>query len=227
MSRTRGVLVVDDEKNIRTTLVRALEAIGVVADTAATGEEALEKLARSRFELMLLDLRLPGLDGIEVLRRALEMRPEIRVVVITAHGTVAAAVRAMKLGAFDFMEKPFSPEEIREVVRAALDTAPASGTETGDYEDYLAEVRRRIHARQLEIAANYARRAIGVAPTRPEAFNLLGVATALRNNPYRAQDYFRASLALDPTYVPAQKNLERGATIPVKEKLLLGDGKES
>ncbi|HEX9724492.1 MAG TPA: response regulator [Vicinamibacteria bacterium] len=226
MNRTSTVLIVDHEKNIRTTLARALESIGLVAETAATAEEALDKLSASPFELMLLDLWLPEVDGLELLRRAREMRPEMRVVVVTAHGTVEAAVRAMKLGAMDFVQKPFSPEEIRDVVRAALDAGPPAAA-GGDYDELVAEARHKMESRHLEAAMPCIRKAIGVDPGRPEAFNLLGVATARRGKTYRAQDYFRASLALDPTYAPALMNLERCGTIPSKGELVLGNEEES
>lgn len=216
------VLIVDDEKNIRTTLAHALESIGLEAETAATADEAIGKLSASPFDLMLLDLWLPEADGLELLRRAREMRPETRVVVVTAHGTVEAAVRAMKLGALDFVQKPFSPDEIREVVRASLDAAPQSG-EGGDYDEYVEDVRKEIVNRHLEAAVSSIRKALGVEPGRPEAYNLLGVATALSGKPLRALDYFRASLALDPTYAPALSNLERCGTVLSREGFDLGE----
>lgn len=222
VARRSTVLIVDDEKNMRTTLAHALESIGLDTETAATADEALEKLSASPFDLMLLDLWLPEVDGLELLRRAREMRPETRVVVVTAHGTVEAAVRAMKLGALDFVQKPFSPDEIRDVVRGALAAEPPAGNE-GDYGELVAEARRELASRRFETAMPYLRKAIAADPGRPEAFNLLGVATALRGKTYRAQDYFRASLALDPTYAPALTNLERCGTVPPRGELLLGE----
>lgn len=226
VSRRRTVLIVDDEKNIRTTLARALESMGFEAETAATAEEALEKLSASPFDLMLLDLWLPEVDGLELLRRAREMRPDIRVVVVTAHGTADAAVRAMKLGALDFVQKPFSPDEIRDVVREAVDAEPPGG-DAGDYDELVAVARHEIASRHLEAAMAYLRKAIGVDPGRPEGFNLLGVATALLDKPFRAQDYFRASLALDPTYKPALSNLERSGATLSRGSFDLGEAPES
>ena len=82
----RSVLIVDDEKNIRLTLSMALEKLNLPVDTAVNGEEALKKLAEKSYALMLLDLRMPGIDGMEVLRRVPEIRPEVKVVIITAWG---------------------------------------------------------------------------------------------------------------------------------------------
>jgi CheY-like chemotaxis protein len=114
------VLLVDDERNIRLTLSRSLEALGVQIETAVNGEEALQKLQEDEFALLLLDLKMPGMDGMDVLHQVQERWPKTRVIVITAHGTINSAVEAMKLGAVDFIQKPFSPAEIRELVTKVL-----------------------------------------------------------------------------------------------------------
>ena len=111
------VLVVDDEKNIRLTLRQALEEQGLEVAIVSSGEAALEQLrAGEAFALMLLDLKMPGLGGMEVLQRTQELRPGLPVVVFTAHGSAENATEAMKLGAADFIEKPFTPPEIRALV---------------------------------------------------------------------------------------------------------------
>lgn len=113
MERGKRILIVDDEKNIRLTLSHALEPLGIETKTAANDEEALAMLERGEFDLMLLDLKMPGMGGMEVLQRVREIRPEIRVIIITAFGTIESAVEAMKLGAVEFLQKPFAPKEIR------------------------------------------------------------------------------------------------------------------
>ena len=115
-----SVLVVDDEKNIRVTLRESLKSLGFDVDTAINGEEALELAARRTYELILLDLKMPGMDGMEVFRQLRERSPSTAVVLVTAHGSVEAAVEAMKLGAVDFLQKPFAPQEIRDVVTHVL-----------------------------------------------------------------------------------------------------------
>jgi len=210
MSR-HNILVVDDEKNIRMTMVHALETSGFHVESAVTGEEALLMLKASPFDLMFLDLKMPGMGGIEALRRAKQSRPTTRVVVITAHGTVDNAVEAMKLGAADFIQKPFTPEEIRGLTRSVLSPLPEDAHTEG-YEHCLAEARRSIAANQLGAGIAYICKAVGLDPTRPEAFNLLGAAVHLSGQRYKAQDYFRAAIALDPTYGPSQENLERSVS---------------
>jgi CheY-like chemotaxis protein len=116
----RPILLVDDEKNIRLTLSQSLESLGMPVQTAVNGEEALQKLREGEFGLLLLDLKMPGMDGMEVLHRVRERWPTIPVIIITAHGTIESAVDAMKLGAVDFIQKPFSPKEIRELVTQVL-----------------------------------------------------------------------------------------------------------
>jgi DNA-binding NtrC family response regulator len=118
--RDKPILIVDDEKNIRLTLSRSLEVLGVETDSAEDGKEALVKLREKEFGLILLDIRMPGVDGMEVLRQVRENRPDIRIIVLTAYGTIELAVEAMKLGAVDFIQKPFVPEQIRERVARVM-----------------------------------------------------------------------------------------------------------
>ena len=102
--KAKPVLIADDEKNIRLTLSQALESLKLETDTAVNGEEALAKLRDKDFGLILLDLKMPGMDGMEVLRQLRQIRPDIRVIVITAYGTIESAVEAVKLGAVDFIQ---------------------------------------------------------------------------------------------------------------------------
>ena len=114
------ILILDDEKNIRITIRRCLETINADIDDAISGEEALSKLKTNKYDLLLLDLKLPGIDGMEILRIARKQYPEMEIIIITAHGSVQNAVEAMKEGAFDFLEKPFTPSEIRQAVQKAI-----------------------------------------------------------------------------------------------------------
>jgi two-component system response regulator FlrC len=116
------VLVVDDEEGIRTFIGEVLEGEGLRVSLAADGESAARMLDRESFHLMITDLKMPGLDGMSLLRKARAESPETEVVVLTAHGTVAGAVEAMKLGAFDYLDKPLSgPDELRLVASRAME----------------------------------------------------------------------------------------------------------
>lgn len=110
------ILVVDDEKNIRTLTALALEEEGHQADTADGSRTALKKLSEEPFDAAFVDLRLGDEDGLELLPKMLQINPNLAVIMFTAYGTVGTAVEAMRLGAFDYLEKPFRPEQLRRVL---------------------------------------------------------------------------------------------------------------
>ncbi|MBW1990163.1 MAG: response regulator [Deltaproteobacteria bacterium] len=115
------VLVVDDEKNIRDGCERILSRMGCQVDKAQNGVQALEILERTPAALVLLDLKMPGMDGMDVLERIREKRPGTLVVIITGYATVETAIEAMKRGAYDFIPKPFEPDRLRIVAGRALE----------------------------------------------------------------------------------------------------------
>src|SRR5262249_30374131 len=114
------ILIVDDEQGIRQSLKGVFEDEGFTTDSASSGEECLRKIEESPYDLVLLDIWLPGIDGIETLRRLREKAPDTRVIVISGHATIATAVAATKLGAYDFIEKPLSLEHTLLSARNAL-----------------------------------------------------------------------------------------------------------
>ncbi len=118
----QSVLIVDDEALIRRSLKMALEGAGYAVSLAASGHEALALLADEAPDCALIDLRLGDLDGLAVLREARERLPGLKAIVITAHGDVDSAVTALRLGAFDFIKKPFDLEEVIASVKNALRT---------------------------------------------------------------------------------------------------------
>ncbi len=129
MQDRQHVLIVDDEVNVRRVLGTMLEQAGYLATRAESGEQALQLVRAQDPDLVLTDLKMPEMDGLELLRRLREGFPEIPVVMLTAHGTVDAAVRAMKLGAHDFLTKPFDRSEVLEVIGKALGQAERARAE--------------------------------------------------------------------------------------------------
>jgi two-component system nitrogen regulation response regulator NtrX len=113
------VLIIDDEKNIRTSLSRFLELQESSADSAETGAEGIERVRKSFYDCILLDLKLPDLEGIQVLEKIRELDPFVPVILLTAHGSTSKAVEAMKKGAFDFFEKPADEEKLLIAIRHA------------------------------------------------------------------------------------------------------------
>jgi two-component system, NtrC family, response regulator AtoC len=117
---TGRVLIVDDERLIRTSLQKALAADRVDSDVAASADEAIDVFREGRHELVILDLKLAEANGLDVLRLMKKEAPDTKIVVITAHGNVDVAVEAMKLGAYDFVTKPFELEKLLATTRNAL-----------------------------------------------------------------------------------------------------------
>ena len=115
------ILIVDDEKVIREGVERALSKKGYIIAKAESGERGIELIKQEGFDIVLLDLMMPGIDGFGVLEWIKENEPQIQVIVITGFATVSKAVSAMKQGAFDFVGKPFTPDYIRIVVERAVD----------------------------------------------------------------------------------------------------------
>ena len=217
----KSVLVVDDEKNIRLTFSETLAQMGFDTRTAANGAEALAKLQDADFALALLDLRMPGIDGIEVLRRIREGHPKVRVIMITAHGTIESAVEAMKLGAVDFIQKPCTPEEIRGLVGKIMEREAIDESKAADYPTLMELCKRHVTDRRLEEAKAVAQKALALDPGRPEAYNLLGAFLECRGEWVEAQKYYRAALEVDPGFKPARANLERTASLHKSGKIEL------
>jgi len=115
------ILVADDDPDITTILSDRLQGMGHQVSTVADGPAVLRTLDRENFDLVLLDVSMPGMSGIEVLRHTQKVRPDLPVVIITAHATIALAVEAMKQGAADFLTKPFDTAQLGTVIAHALE----------------------------------------------------------------------------------------------------------
>jgi len=100
------ILLVDDEEEFARTMAERLEARGLRVDVAFSGEEALERAREKNFDAIILDLAMPGMDGIDTLKKFREINPDLQIIILTGQATVEKGVEAMKLGAVDLMEKP-------------------------------------------------------------------------------------------------------------------------
>lgn len=114
------VLVVDDEAEVRSALARLLDLLGYSADEAASGQEALEMLKRAPYDVLVLDIRMPGMGGVEVMQRARQTRPGLPVVFLTGYATLESAVAAVKAHAADYLFKPAGIHELADAVASAL-----------------------------------------------------------------------------------------------------------
>ena len=119
-ARKRHILVVDDEKNIRLTVQHSLIAADYDVDTAANGAEGLDRFHEGHYDLILMDLRMPQINGIEMLREIREHDKHTAAIVITAYLTIDTLLEAFSLGVSDYIRKPFSPNDVREMVRRVM-----------------------------------------------------------------------------------------------------------
>ena len=116
---TEKVLLVDDEEEFVDTLAERMRSRGMEVATSNSGGDALDLVDRDAYDVVVLDLQMPGMDGIEVLERIKQRRPDIQVVLLTGHATVEKGVEAMKLGALEFLEKPVDLSTLSEIIHKA------------------------------------------------------------------------------------------------------------
>ena len=140
MSDKNRILIVDDDEAVRRSYLRSLESISCNVRAASDGEEALQTMEQNPFDVVLLDLRMPGQDGLSVLRTIKQKWPDSEVVIITGYPTVDSAKEAVRLGAYDYVAKPVGPQDVINVTDGAVtrkqwalhrvpeDTEPARGS---------------------------------------------------------------------------------------------------
>jgi DNA-binding NtrC family response regulator len=119
----KKILVVDDDQQMRLDLTEILSMEGYDVDSAGSGEEALKFIQRNGYDIVISDLKMPGMNGLELLARIKELKTDTRVIMITAYATIESAVEAMRRGASDYISKPFKINEIEVAVRRALEEA--------------------------------------------------------------------------------------------------------
>ncbi|MFN3135063.1 MAG: sigma-54-dependent transcriptional regulator [Candidatus Kryptonium sp.] len=120
MAEKSRILVVDDEETLRYLLSSELAAEGYEVETAGDGDEAIESIKQKDYDVVLLDIKMPRVDGFEVLRFIKQNKPEIKVIMLTAYADVKNAIEALKLGASDFVSKPYDLEDILTSINRAL-----------------------------------------------------------------------------------------------------------
>jgi Response regulator containing CheY-like receiver, AAA-type ATPase, and DNA-binding domains len=213
-----NILIIDDEKNIRMMLEKCLESEGYGVTTAEDGFKGIELSQSSKYDIILLDMKMPGLSGIDVLGKLKETNHAIPVIMMTAYGTIESAVEAMKLGVADYIRKPFTPDIIRTVVKTVLDRISLSSADTVDYESCLQYAKKCITGRDYKQARTYLMKSMSFEVNSPEVYNLLGVLEEYSLNIHEAQKFYRMALCIDYTFEPANKNLERTARFSYTSK---------
>ncbi len=134
--KKRKILVVDDEITVCKSIRQAIVADDHEVDMALSGEEALKKDKENAYDLIITDLMMPGISGLDLLQALKEARPEVNVIMVTGYPTIKTAVQSVKMGAFDYLPKPFTPADLRSLVSRAFKKAQGEGTESGEEAAY-------------------------------------------------------------------------------------------
>ena len=213
MSPVHRIMIVEDEPNVRFVFRAALESETYTLTTAEDGETALRWLSQEPSDLVLLDLRMPGMGGMELLRRLRTAGNDVPVIVITAHGSLPDAVEAMRLGAIDFLAKPLTPDVLRELVAEVLARHPANEPErdpaatTARPRDMLSSAKRALNHRLFYRAEGLLKEAIKDRPNSAEPWYLLGVLHEVQQKPKAAREAYQMAQQIDPGYEPAKLHL--------------------
>ncbi|MDA8170030.1 MAG: response regulator [Nitrospiraceae bacterium] len=127
MSKKGSILVIDDEEIVRISCMRILGPAGYDIETASDGTSALSMLGGDKkYDLVLTDLKMPNMDGLEVMAEIKKRLPGAKVIIVTGYSTLETAVKAIKMGAFNYIEKPFTPESLLTAIKEALEEGKAS-----------------------------------------------------------------------------------------------------
>lgn len=207
--RRKAILIVDDEKNIRFTVAHALKSDDVEVDSAASGIEGLKKLRERAYDLVLVDLRMPGMTGLEMLRELQRMVSEIPpAVIITAFGIPEQLLEAAALGAIDSLRKPFSIQMIRSLANDIFMRFDDHSESAGTAAYYLRRAKCELMRRHCPEAVKLLERAAQLDLDNAESHMLLGICTLLnKSGREEALGHFRAALNLDPSNKSAAEYL--------------------
>jgi DNA-binding response OmpR family regulator len=227
---SKRILIVDDEPNVRLNYRVTLETEGFTVHEAECGAEALEQFAKNHFDLAILDMRMPEMDGLELLAEMRKRGFQTPTVIITAYGDIPHAVLAMKLGAIDFLQKPMTPELLRSVAENILVRhTPESAVvepKRDDFDTHIVTAKRLLNLQDFAGAKEHLVRALEL-DTNAEAFNLAGVLFEMQEDYDRAKKYYGQAIKADKNYEPAQQNMRRAFELfqfgSSKEPLSLGD----
>ena len=201
------ILIVDDERNVRNHLSMVLEAEGYKVDTASSGDEALTKVKEGLYDIAFVDIQMPKMNGLELLGYLRGIRPKLAVVMLTAYGTVARAVEAMKLGSTDFLEKPFEPKAVPLLCSEIIERQKIGMSGTVDELLHLAELAR---GRKAHIEARvYLKIAMQRDLSRPEPYFQLGELAEIEGHAAHAAHYYYRALDAQSEFKPARDALKR------------------
>jgi DNA-binding NtrC family response regulator len=203
------ILIVEDETNIAKTIEATFSGQDWQTAVCPDGITAWKMLSEESWDVVFLDIRLPGIDGMEIIRRIHEHEIKTDVIMITAFGSVEFAVQAMKYGAVDFIQKPFEPQLLRSIVSGIEARKKLVEHQINEYSEFVELSKQQIKDRDYHRAQISLRNALKIKPESAEAHNLLGaVYEILGDKSYAAQAY-QMALSFDKDYKPAKENIRR------------------
>lgn len=212
---SKRILVVDDEPNVRLNYRVTLETEGLAVREADCAARALQQFANEHFDLAILDMRMPEMDGLDLLAEMRQRGLKTPTVIITAYGDIPHAVRAMQLGAIDFLQKPLTPEALRSLVEEILarhlevakESVPVPVAD--DFASQLSEAKRLLNLQVFEKAWTHLARALELNSKSPDVLNLAGLFFEMQQDYDRARDLYGKAIKYGPYYEPAQQNMRR------------------
>ena len=206
------IFIVDDERTIRLTFRLALETDGYQVQEAATADEALMGFRAERYDLVVLDLRLGEDSGLDVLGEMRRRGLQTPTLMITAYGSIRNAVRAMQLGAIDFLEKPIEPVALRQIVAEILDRHQPRTVPTDEptaIGNLTREAKRLINLQDFDAAAMCLTAALKIDAASSEVYNLQGILAEIRGDYDEARKAYGRAIKLDSHHEAAQQNMRR------------------
>lgn len=218
------ILIVDDETNVLLNFRMTLETEGYEIFEASSAAQALRALAEHSFALAILDMQMPGMDGLHLLAKMRENGIRVPAMIVTAYSAVPHAVKAMKLGAIDFLQKPLRPEDFRSIV---ADICKRHAPQDDTFSAHIVAAKRCLNLRAFAKARVHLVKALELNAKSSEAFNLAGVLAEITEDYDKAKKYYGQAITLDNNYEPAQQNMRRLFEVDnlgsSKEPVNLGD----
>jgi DNA-binding NtrC family response regulator len=215
------LLIVEDEINIAKTIEATFANSGYQTELCFDGEAAWSEISSKPWDIIFLDIKLPGLDGMEILKRIHENNIKTNVVMITAFGSIEFAVQAMKYGAVDFIQKPFEPQPLRNIVRQIEDRNKLSEHTVTEYTEYIELSKLQIKERDYHKAQSSIRKALDIRPESAQAYNLLGAVYEMLGEKTSAVQAYQMSISFDKEYKPALENIKRITSLEANTSSLM------
>ncbi|AEH50508.1 response regulator [Pseudothermotoga thermarum] len=195
-----NILVVDDERNVRVLIKRILEEQGHHVLTVATGEEALVELKKNSYDLLILDLKLPGISGVELLKRMTNEGLSLPTLIVSAITNAAPIVEAMKYGACDYLSKPFPSQDLIKKVDELLRKDEIT------YEKLVRRIEEKLSHGRYDVAEKMARNLFAIHPSA-ESHYIYAMVLKKMGNDELAYKHLKAALALDPNHKKALEEI--------------------